>query len=530
MQILDSVDYDDVPELDDGRLTFNQRTPLNDMYKTRVRVLRPSFSRDLPVQSVPSTFHQKHIFSQASGDPYRFSGMYKRARSVKAPVATSSSVNFEAANRKISLSGREFVTTLFSGATTTTAASQFTSTQALLRPTDFTLFSWLSGIAAKFEEYRFTRIQFVYEPQCPTTTAGSVALWFDEDPTHTAPSNWNSMINTGANVHGAPWVKHVFVVPAHMYNSRRKYYTKSEFGDLAQQQSMLPTTLTTGNFASATDPMEYYCGLYGFASQDVGPTTAASAGNALGKIYLDYSLVLMTQNTDNWTETSLLQQQISTQVSDNSGSGAFWQLPTGSTALAISQGTPNYYRNLLQGVLPATSVVSYAPGIVASGAQYFNLQYDTRFAQAVWVARQNLELKFFVGITLSANLSGTNATYGNYFIRYIPKSGFINGKACIDVIIGSTVTQASIVTANPVGVTFADITNVQYGIFNPLYQLSDVSATPASLATSKNFIQCYQMRFYPGDKLFFGPGDSVNTDTVTQFSMFITPMAFGLNN
>jgi len=479
-----------------------------------------------PRESWPMFAHYgRREVAQDPSEVLRISGMYKRSRKESAPVATTSSVNFEAANRRITLSGREFVTTLYSASTTAVLNSQFTSTQALLRPTDFTLFSWLAGIAQKFEEFKFHKVQFVYEPQCPTTTPGSVALWFDEDPTHTAPANWNSMINTGANVHGAPWAKHVFVVPSHMFAGRRKYYTRSEFGDLAQQQANVPTVFT--NFATATDPFEYYAGLYGFASQDCAlPSPALSNGVPLGKIYLDYSLTLMTQNTDNWTQTSLVNKnQLSTQIADNSGSGAFFTFPTGSTALAITQGgAGDYYRNLLCSDPAKPTVVAYPAGLIASGCQYFNLVYNVTEAQCMWQARQGLEIVVDLGITLSGAITGDAATHGAFWVKIRPISGLVNGITDAYVLIGSYATQGSHVTGTN-GTLLAD---VKVATFYPLYQLAAPGV--GSLAAATSFVSAFQLKLQPGDLVSFGVGDTVNTDTVTQFTIGITPLTYGISS
>ena len=157
--------------------------------------------------------------------------MYKRSRYLTAPVSSTSSVQYSTARKSIVLSGREYIDTVSTPAKAVVPAGGFICEGDQLRPTDSKLFSWLSSIALKFEEYRFLSLQFTYEPQCATTTAGSVSVWFDGDPTHENPSDWNSVINTGSNVHGAPWAKHVFPVPRSLYGGRKKYYTKNEFPD-----------------------------------------------------------------------------------------------------------------------------------------------------------------------------------------------------------------------------------------------------------------------------------------------------------
>lgn len=252
--------------------------------------------------------------------------MYKRQKRVMAPVASSSVVRFEAADRMITLVGREYVGLVNAltpaGAGSTSA---FSTTFGLLRPTDTQLFSWMSAIAAKFEKYKFHKLCFVYEPQCPTSTSGSVAMWFDPDPTHTIPADWNNMINTGVNTHGAPWTSHVLNVPPHLCGGRQKYYTKSEFADANIQSSVVVGFQP----APPTDPLEYFAGIYGFATQDIGPGVAGQAQNVpVGKVYLDYAITLQTQAVNTWNLTSMISGlPIGAEPASNSGSGLIMKQP-----------------------------------------------------------------------------------------------------------------------------------------------------------------------------------------------------------
>jgi len=482
--------------------------------------------------------------------------MYKRSRQMKAPVATSSSVNFEAANRRIQLTGREYVTTLYSGTIPAVAyTSPYTSTSALLRPTDFTLFSWMAGIAQKFEEYKFHHIQFVYEPQCPTTTSGSVAMWFDEDPTHTYPPNWNSMINTGANVHGAPWAKHVFVVPPHMFAGRKNYYTHCEFNDLAQQP------FGTVSYAAPVDPLEYYCGLYGFASQDCG--TGVVQGTTpgvlpLGKIYLDYSLTLHTQNTDNWTQTSMLtHSQLSSAIADNSGTGMFYQMPSTATAVAL-QGNgagADFRANLLGGWKAGVTTGALPVGFSQAGCQYFNQTYNpnaypaswytapTKLSGAnIWTAKMNLEIVLDIGVTLnaaSAALGDVVLGAGNFTIYYVPISGQVMtggilyaGVGMIEI--GSLATQMSTVNslnqitggAGNAALNTAGIAALS-SVVTPLYQLGFGGLTSLTLIATSSFTQSFAMKLFPGDQVWFTANDNV-ANSVTQCTIGITPLTFGI--
>ena len=464
------------------------------------------------------------------------SHMYKRSRKVSAPVASSSSVNFQAANRKISLAGREYICTLNSGGSTVVGAtsSVFQTTSAQLRPTDTQLFSWLGTIAKKFEEYKFHSLTFVYEPQCPTTTSGSVALWFDGDPTHVPPTNWNNVINTGANIHGAPWAKHTFVVPRHLFSSRKSYYTKNEFSDL----SSIP-----GNFNTAVDPLEYICGLYGFASVDVQQTLPVGQGTPLGKVYIDYSLTLQTQNVDSWAQTSSVSHlALSTENADNSGTSMVLQngvsiqkttFPAGVTSAfnAVSAvsiagangvcffGNANLFSVAMP--LPSTTVLATPNQTVAGGDMYFTVG-----ANGMYTAKQNLELEMDCGFTLGA--AGT-ALQSILFVNPVAYPGVtwqINSGATQ----GSTITGVYTGASSPSGY----VLNTAGALGDPksptcvslLWQLGNVVASP-SIVTAKVVSQVFGLRLQQGDQIAFGCVDTA-AGTVAGFFVSFSPQTYAV--
>lgn len=238
---------------------------------------------------------------QASEEDFFAMNSTKRQRSTTAPVSKTSSVNYKTVNRTITLSGREFISDIESSVA-------FASFSRLLRPTDSMLFSWLSGIARKFEEFKFSSLKFFYEPQCSSATGGQVALFFDGDPTHIAPSNWNAVINTGANAHTAVWNSVGLSVPKWLFASRASYYTLPEFDDVNKAAG---TPLT-----SPTDPYEYFPGIYGWCVE--GHTGVAGT---IGKLYMEYTVSFKTQNVDGYAVTNTLGASVSGEEVINSGFG-----------------------------------------------------------------------------------------------------------------------------------------------------------------------------------------------------------------
>nr|WRQ65084.1 structural protein [Tolivirales sp. gcode 6] len=71
---------------------------------------------------------------------------------------------------------RELITEL-------TASVSFEPGSSRINPGDSDVFPWLSGIAQRYEKYKFRKLKFTIVPQVPTTQAGSLGLYFDYDPT-----------------------------------------------------------------------------------------------------------------------------------------------------------------------------------------------------------------------------------------------------------------------------------------------------------------------------------------------------------
>lgn len=404
---------------------------------------------------------------------------FKRSRTVKAPVASSSTVRFEAAQRVIQLVGREYVT-LVSAAVPANGSSVYNTTSQLLRPTDTRLFSWMSGIAEKFEKYKFTKLCFTYEPQCPTSTSGSVAMWFDPDPTHTVPSTWGSMINTGVNSHGAPWTGHKLDIPARVSSSRREYYTKSEFPDANAANSKLV------GYASATptDPMEYFAGIYGFATQDIGPGGAAAVQYPVGKVYLDYAIILQVQAVDHWNLTSMVKfLPISAEPAANSGTGLILKQIAPFPAASAMQYLLGF--NPLVGV---AQTLSYSQG----GCQYFNFNHGNKIVTVL----NDVDLAVSAGISASAT--------PNTFAIHITRG------ANADVAAGTLYS----ILSGPGGQAAAIA-----GVWSPHWQY------PAGLANSFNHYG--QVRLYSGDQIaiycMFAAAQSIS-DANLHFS----PQPFGI--
>lgn len=133
-------------------------------------------------------------------------------------------------------------------------------------------FPWLSAIANRYESYLIDDLRFIYEPICPTTTAGSILMAMDYDAADSAPSNKVTIMSYTSATRTSPWNRTVFAAK------------RSDLHKFGVQRYVRSTTVPTG-----TDVKTYDVGNFFLASQGTpaGPT-------ALGEIYVSYTIRLMT--------------------------------------------------------------------------------------------------------------------------------------------------------------------------------------------------------------------------------------------
>jgi hypothetical protein len=358
--------------------------------------------RNVPLAEFDSVLDHQNEFAEPAellpAGPMAF--RTKRVRNYAAPVALGASTSYSKKNANFSFSGREYIKDLIP------VSKVFNSERIILRPTDSQLFSWLCGIAAKFEKYKFTYLALHYEAQISAQASGVVGLFFDPDPTDAKPCDWNTFVSTGVNVHGTSWGSHHLVIPPSLFS--RKLQTSSEFPD-----AYLAPPLSQ-------DPHEYFSGQIGWVSHGIdrdsdgkADENADVAGMPIGKLYLDYHLVLETRCMDSDPRTNLLAdpllKTVSASVARNSGSGMYMRLNTFPAVSTIQIPFGNGAN--LQVHHPTSA------GFVCTGSQYFNTY------GGVWVARQNLHLYYSVHYTIA----GAETIVANGGVLWSVKRAVVNG-------------------------------------------------------------------------------------------------------
>ena len=133
-------------------------------------------------------------------------------------------------------------------------------------------FPWLATIANRYESYIFDKLDFIYEPICPTTTPGSILMAMDYDASDTPPSTKVQMMSYKDSVRTSPWDRRVFRAAS---SDLRKFgiqrYTRSSA------------------LAANQDIKTYDVGTFYIASQNTPATTTT-----LGELYVEYTVRLFT--------------------------------------------------------------------------------------------------------------------------------------------------------------------------------------------------------------------------------------------
>jgi hypothetical protein len=75
-----------------------------------------------------------------------------------------------------------------------------------INPGDGKTFPWLSQLAKGYERYQIHSIRFEYEPFSATTTAGTVSLLIDYDPTDPGPKSKSELLNSYRAVRSSVWM------------------------------------------------------------------------------------------------------------------------------------------------------------------------------------------------------------------------------------------------------------------------------------------------------------------------------------
>ncbi len=254
-------------------------------------------------------------------------------------------------------------------------------------------FPWLSGLAQRFESYRFNRLKFCFETEAPTTTTGTVLLTNDYDASDAAPTSKSQAMAYRSAVRSPPWSDCCLVSLKEDLSKRNSYYVRS--GALAANQDI--KLYDTGT--------HFVC------------TQAQANTNTVGELYVEYEVMLMTPQSNaagggfsvsgSFTGTSNALPFGSTAFTGNLPVGYLSSGTTTSvTTFTFTQPWSGYATTALSG----TGLVSITPSGTATSVSIQSTVLASG-AGAMNITAVNAQ----IGQTLIITIANTTITSGNLY-------------------------------------------------------------------------------------------------------------------
>lgn len=173
-----------------------------------------------------------------------------------------------------------------------------------LNPGNPSAFPWLSGISCNWEQFRFKKLAFYYEPSVGTNSDGSVYTVLDYNVQDDEPDDAIELMTYEGAKKSPVWLMMDYPVEVKLLNQSKAYYTIKGVNNLPPQ----------------SDPKSYYPGRIYVA-------TAGTETGTVGELYVDYEVELIAPEFQ-------LQQLQATMGAGNPDDWDFTLLP-------IQGGTPN---------------------------------------------------------------------------------------------------------------------------------------------------------------------------------------------
>jgi len=174
----------------------------------------------------------------------------------------------------------EFLTDI----TTGTTASAFSSTKLTVNPNNVNLFPWLSTQARGYERYRFVDLKLHYYADCPTSTAGSVMLLFDVDPTDPIPTSKLEFMSHDNKARANAWLSTTLNVSKTSLNRLKSWFVRRASG------------LISGTATSDLD-----VGSFGYAYVGI------PANTYIGELSIEYTIEFMNPGELNFGMSQTVQ-------------------------------------------------------------------------------------------------------------------------------------------------------------------------------------------------------------------------------
>lgn len=218
-------------------------------------------------------------------------------------------------------------------------------------------FPWLGSIARKFESYHFRRLDFCYEPYCPTSTPGRVYMAMDYDVNDVAPVTKSELTSYNGCVQSQAWMPSRLVCDPRDINK------------------MCKERYTRGSAISAVADLK----TYDVGTFFLGTYAANPNATAWGDLFIEYEVELFTPQAaiDEIAENS-------SKISSGgtvSKTAPFGDAPTilGELAATVTSGNmitfPEAGEYLLSWLVGGTGLTTTYPTITTSGANVTTSQH-----------------------------------------------------------------------------------------------------------------------------------------------------------
>lgn len=169
----------------------------------------------------------------------------------------------------------EMVTTVIDNNYSDGLIGAFINLSYLINPGLPALFPWLSGIANSYETWKINHITIEYQPECATSTPGSVRMMIDPDSKDNPPADISLMMANQIKNDAQVFTKSSVTISS----KNVKFYNRPL---LVTSIWPPPISATAGGY----DAAEYLAGMFYLGTNGIG------TGTAVGKLLVHYDIVL----------------------------------------------------------------------------------------------------------------------------------------------------------------------------------------------------------------------------------------------
>ncbi len=218
---------------------------------------------------------QRDLYVKVKGNVPKIGKGEAELKYTRAPVAKGLRVMTKAPRVN---GGKSFVVSHSELLTDINLSSGYSVASFPIQPGLAVSFPWLSNLATNFESYRIRKLRYRYEPQCATTSSGTILMAIDYDALDPAPLDKTELMQKAGAVRCAVWDRVTCVMKNNGSTFKRLF-------------------VRSGDPPSGSDIKTY----------DIGNLFIATEGPSVilvGELYIDYELEFLTPETNKLDEVA----------------------------------------------------------------------------------------------------------------------------------------------------------------------------------------------------------------------------------